>query len=125
MVESNVSQSDTDADGEGDACDLNDDILHLMLTSTTFITWQDEGFTKYNLYRGDLGTLLATGQYTQPDGENAQSFCHLRATNIIDSHLPEAGEAVFYLVTGLSGNVESTLDTDSDGTTRPNTSPCR
>ena len=97
-----------------------------MPATATLITWQEEeGFTKYNLYRGDLGILLTTGQYTQPDGGNAQSFCGLRTAGITDSHIPQAGEFVFYLVTGLSGNVESTLDTDGSGTTRPNAFPCQ
>ena len=68
--------------------------------------------------------LRASGQYTQPPGGAAGVFRRLREPLTFDSYAPAVGATVFYLLTGLSGNHESTLGFDSGGVERPNAVPC-
>jgi hypothetical protein len=64
--------------------------------------------------------------YTQTPGTAglAAQGCHLDNTWYRDLSAMPAGRNAFYLVTGISNGVESSLGTDSFGVTRPNTSPC-
>lgn len=67
----NPSQSDTDTDLEGDHCDLNDALIYVEFYQPEYVEWQPElGFELWNVYRGDLGVLAATGEYTQATGTN-------------------------------------------------------
>ncbi|HEX5044956.1 MAG TPA: MopE-related protein [Candidatus Polarisedimenticolaceae bacterium] len=122
-VDPNPLQSDFDADLEGDACDLDDGhISFVPAPDVETIAWQaEQGFTSWNLYRGDLQVLRATGVYTQLPGSNALAdrFCGLGITQLSDATTPAPGGAAFQLVTGVSAGVESGL---GDG--RPNTHPC-
>jgi hypothetical protein len=92
-----------------------------------YVEWQHElGFAQWNVYKGSLTVLRTTGVYTQVPGSNplASRFCRLDNPWYRDLTAQPAGTAAFYLVTGLNGSVESSLGTNSAGTTRPNTSPC-
>lgn len=93
---------DDDLDGRGPGCDA------------------------WNLYRGDLGVLRQTGEYTQLPGSNpeAEHHCGLTSTGIPDTGTPAPGEAAFFLVTGLSGGVEDGLGEGPGGGERPRTRPC-
>lgn len=120
-------QADFDLDGEGDACDTNDGFIHLSLADPARPSWDGEsGFDSFNLYRGDLLVLLGGGPYTQEVGSNplVLRHCGLTALSVADGPDPRPAEAAFYLVTGMSGGVESTLGTDSEGRSRPNANPC-
>jgi len=81
----------------------------------------------WNVYKGSILVLRSTGVYTQTPGSNllAVRLCHMG--NPWDRDLVPGfpGSSAFYLVTGVTaGGVESSLGTNSAGTTRPNTAPC-
>jgi hypothetical protein len=123
----NPAQSDVNADGEGDLCDLDDGIVTFTAHAKARITWQAEaGYATWNVYRGDLAVLKATGVYTQAPGSNAIAarFCDLAATSLDDAATPAAGAAAFYLVSGENAGGEGALGTRGDGSPRPNANPC-
>jgi subtilisin family serine protease len=79
-------------------------------TDSPFVDW-------YNVYRGTIPGLSAT----------AYGSCFLQgllSPDFSDPAGPPAGEAFFYLVTGVHAGVEGILGTDSAGRIRPNSSPC-
>jgi hypothetical protein len=123
----NEGQSDLDHDGQGDACDLNDGLILFTSITRARLDWQNEsGFQKWNLYRSSLERLRATAEYTQDPAieSEAARFCLINANAQNDSHVPPAGRTDLYLVTGVHAGAESTLGTNSSGSTRPNTHPC-
>jgi len=122
---SNPAQVDYDLDGQGDLCDLNDGLLHFTGMSRTSQDWQDEVvYSTFNLYRGDLTVLRATGEYTQDTTPAiVERFCGLPGSSASDGYAPPAGESVFYLTTG-NNPAESSLGVDSSGVERPNDHPC-
>ena len=123
----NPPQSDTDHDGQGDRCDVNDGLIYLYSTNDNAVEWQPEtGPTTWNVYEGSLSVLRSTGVYTQPPGSNplAQRSCGLTGTSLADAEAIAVGTAKFALVTSKVGGVESSLGTNSAGTTRPNANPC-
>lgn len=124
----NPDQFDFDGDNEGDLCDLDDGRLYFTrLTKGGLIEWQDEVvYAVFNLYRGSLARLLATGEYTQDLGTEpeAANWCSLLLNYQSDPRRPLGGQVNFYLVTGENGTGECPLGTRSDGSERPNTRPC-
>ncbi|MEE9219094.1 MAG: hypothetical protein V3U98_08495, partial [Acidobacteriota bacterium] len=87
----------------------------------TLLAWES-GFPLYNLYRGLLSVLGATGLYT-PDS----SAClgpGLLAPQFTDSDSPPAGEGFYYLVSAEIDGLEGTLGANSAGGERLNTIPC-
>jgi hypothetical protein len=122
----NLSQLDTDHDGQGDACDLNDGLNYFRAFAGSGIDWQAETATAYNLYRSSRARLIANGEYTQdPMVEpEAAHFCGVFGTHVNDTSLPPAGHVYLYLVTNIVGGVESSLGNKSNGTPRLNAHPC-
>ena len=123
----NPAQADTDDDLEGDDCDLDDGLILTWSPMQDEIAWQEEtAYTTWNVYRGNLSVLVATGVYTQQPGSNslAERFCDLGSPNLTDATLPGPGIAAFYLVTGSNAGGEGGLGQDSNGVERPNTQPC-
>jgi len=84
------------------------------------------GFESYNLYRGDLAILRASGTYTQVPGSNPLAWknCALADPAFWDPDIPAPGTGAFYLVSGRLGGVEGSLGTDSAGAERPRTHTC-
>ena len=122
----NPSQSDSDQDWVGDACDLDDGVIWEWREGKTTVRWQTEqGPTSWNVYFGDLDVLRESGVYTQAPGSNAiaSRICGEFATAVNDATNPTEGHASFSLVTGLTGGVEGALGSSSAGE-RPNTNPC-
>jgi hypothetical protein len=66
----------------------------------------------FNVYRGSLDVLWATGDYTQlvhpVENPNAARFCGLLPGGLplVDPFLPPAGEGVFYLAVQTIGGAE-------------------
>lgn len=124
----NPSQSDFDGDGQGDHCDTDDGRIDLLFTTDSRSEWDPEGgHTQWNVYRGELAYLRATGVYTQLPGSNpvAAWSCNLPSTLVDDTYLPPPGTTAFYLVTYCAaGSVESGLGDDGFGNPRPNDFPC-
>jgi hypothetical protein len=123
----NPSQSDLDADFEGDHCDLDDGQIYILFLSKPQVDWQQEqGFDTWNYYKGDLDVLRGSGLYTQVPGSNALAArdCGLVDPFVADGIVPESGQTAFYLISGVSGGIEGGLGEDSTGSPRPNDSPC-
>jgi hypothetical protein len=124
----NGTQSDRDADGEGDVCDADDGEIFPYWPTRTTIAWQPEtGQTRWNVYEGSLDVLRATGIYTQDPGSNPLAFrtCGTTQSATPAQGSPETGAVTFVLVTALAENgTEGTLGTDSEGVERPNANPC-
>ena len=105
----------------------NEGVTGVLHTGTGFV-W-DPGRNEpplYNVYRGDLATLVETGVYTQDplaiDG--AAQFCEL-TNGLNDLEVPPTGRGFFYLAVEL-GTVEGTLGFDSAPQERPTDPPlCR
>jgi len=96
-------------------------------SDSTTLAWSGGAeSTTYSVYRGDLGTLFASGAYTQLPGSvpGAEQFCSLSVNELEDLYEPSPGAAVFYLVTAGLGGSEGSLGEDSDGTIRPNQNSC-
>src|SRR5439155_22850377 len=90
-LDADPSQSDFDLDGVGDACDLNDGVILFTLVGKVSVRWQQEtNYQRFNLYRGNLERLLATGEYTQdPVVEpEAAHWCDLATNQQADSRKP-------------------------------------
>ena len=120
----NPTQSDADGDDEGDVCDLNDGMIYIRFHQPGYVEWQEEdGYTQWNCYRGDLALLRSSGIYTQdPIGVNlVDRYCAENVAWVLDPDPPPA-EAVFFLTTGLYP--ESGLGTTSGGEARLNSNPC-
>jgi N-acetylneuraminic acid mutarotase len=123
----NPGQGDFNHDLVGDACDLNDGLILVTMPNQVTLAWQlENGFESFNIYRGDLAVLKATGTYTQDPTAVplAARLCGFAGGSVEDDVAPPPGQGVFYLLTGTHNGVESTLGTNSAGVTRPNTNPC-
>jgi hypothetical protein len=123
----NPSQSDFDHDLQGDRCDLDDGLIYVVPIDPAYIDWQEEeGTTAWSAYLGDLGTLKASGVYTQAPGSNPVSarYCELDQPWVPDTGVPPSGVTRFVLVTGWAAGHEGSLGNSSAGVPRPNTQPC-
>lgn len=88
----------------------------------TLLTWPAAGQPAYNVYKGSVGSLVATGAYTTDTSCLGTSS----ETQALDVDAPAGGQAFFYLVTGVREfGIEGTLGSDSRGVTRANAVPCR
>jgi hypothetical protein len=127
MFDANPDQSDLDQDYEGDTCDLNDGLILVIIVDPYSVNWQlEEGFFRFNQYRGDLAGLREAGLYTQDPAMYPLAIqnCGLLDPYTLDGPDPVVGQGVFYLVTGVSGGIESGLGTNSGGAARLNSHPC-
>jgi len=123
----NPAQGDFDGDLEGDDCDQDDGFICVTFEEPGRLLWQEEfGFLTWNAYRGDLSVLRALGAYTQIPGSNdlAGRECGMMDAYWDDSVEPGDGQVAFFLVTGVNGEGEGDLGTDSSGELRPNTNSC-
>jgi Putative metal-binding motif/Galactose oxidase, central domain len=123
----NSDQGDINHDFIGDVCDLNDGVILMDLPDQSTVEWQQEtGFESFNLYRGDLAVLRATGLYTQDPNAVplADRQCGLSAVSTFDVADLPVGKGVFFLVTGVHLDVEGSLGANCAGVQRPNANPC-
>jgi hypothetical protein len=73
-----------------------------------------------------MDELKLSGTYTQAPGSNslAMQQCGLTDRYFDDADILDPAACAFYLVTGVSTGVESSLGQDSDEYERPNDNPC-
>ena len=91
------------------------------------LEWQQEnGYTSWNCYVGDLSVLKSSGLYTQPPGPPglARRECGLTQPQMDDSTAPDAHQTAFFLTTGESAGMEGSLGEDGEGEERLNQNPC-
>jgi hypothetical protein len=122
----NPDQSDADDDGEGDACDLNDGLLMVWVTGPEEVDWDAEpGFFLFDVYRGDIDRLRATGESTQDPAvvPLAGQFCGVVDAFMVDDP-PPPGKTVFYLVAVTTSSGYQGIGDDSAGHPRHNAHPC-
>jgi hypothetical protein len=116
----NPDQRDTDGNGQGDACPcvaVQEVALDLRWTNGTTLTWSaDAVAATYNTYRGSRAAAWAYN--------HACLLSALAAPGITDTAIPVTGTGFYYLVSGKNLCGEGTLGAASNGTPRPNTSPC-
>ena len=120
-------QGDRDLDRVGDVCDLEDGLILVTMPEEVMVSWQQESsMDAFNLYRGDLAVLRATGVYTQDPAQVplARRDCGLAGTQLTDADAIPAGKVFFYLVSGTQGGIEGDLGEDGAGTPRANAHPC-
>ncbi len=121
----NPAQADIDADGTGDACDGSDGLVFFTTLTRARVDWTaDATFTSYNLYRGSLAVLRATGEVTQEPGSNpyAGRTCGIPVPYQEDATVPAKGEALHYVVTGNGDAGESSPG--AGDVPRANPHPC-
>jgi hypothetical protein len=122
----NPDQTDSDQDGEGDACDLNDGLLLVWVTSPDQVEWDPEAtFFLYDVYRGDIDYLKATGESTQDPAvvPLAGQYCGMTDSFLLDEP-PPPGKGVFYLVAVTTSTGYQGIGDDSAGQPRNNAHPC-
>jgi hypothetical protein len=122
----NPDQTDADDDGEGDPCDLNDGLLMVWVTGPEEVDWDSEpGFVFYDVYRGDIDRLKATGESTQdPAAVPLAGFsCGQDMPFFLDDP-PPPGKGVFYLVAVTTSSGYQGIGDDSAGHPRNNAHPC-
>ncbi len=113
-----AAQIDDDMDGEGNACDVNDNLVHGLRVDGTVVRWQPESNAEtYNLYRGDLGADILV------------SFSECRVSGLggplyVDEDLPQPHSGFIYLATVVSGGVEGSAGSRTDGSQRTINEPC-
>jgi hypothetical protein len=126
-AEYNPRQSDFDSDGQGDRCDVDDGLIYDFSNGSTSFDWQPEtGPTSWNVYEGDVAILRATGVFTQASSSSplVERHCGVVPTHLDDTTVPAPGGVKFFLVTGTTCGVETSLGTTSAGGNRPNSNPC-
>lgn len=102
----------------------NEGLTRLRADGPAF-TW-DGGPQRFNVYRGDIATLRATGVYTQDPATvaGARHACNLDENAWSDPDLPVEGQVFYYLASAL-GAVEGTLGFDGRLVERPRDLPCQ
>jgi len=122
----NLDQTDLDSDGQGDACDLDDGSLMVWVSGPDQVEWDSEPtFFYYDVYRGDIDVLKATGDSAQ-DPETVPlsgRFCGLTDPFLLDDP-PPPGKAVFYLVGVWTASGYSGIGNDSAGNPRQPVHAC-
>jgi hypothetical protein len=122
----NADQGNSDGDAQGDACDLDDGLLMVWAMNAEEVDWDSEpGFLLYDVYRGDLDRLRATGESTQDPAvvPLAGQFCGQIEAFLLDDP-PPVGKGVFYLVAATTSSGSTGLGVDSAGHPRLNAHPC-
>ena len=123
----NPGQGDADGDGFGDLCDATTGVVLIGFDEPDVVLWGGlDEYYSWNLYRGDLGLLRASDDYTQEPGSSPQALrlCSLPDTSSDDADPLPVGMVAFYLVSGNIDGYESGLGVGISGAIRPHTSAC-
>jgi hypothetical protein len=93
------------------------------------MTWEvEDAGDVYNVYRGGLGIVMSTGNYTQPPAQQLpERFCEFPAsalpfTDLFDPSV--GGTVMYYLVSRVTPAFEGSLGNDPTGILRLNAFPC-
>ncbi|HET8948377.1 MAG TPA: hypothetical protein VFQ07_15460 [Candidatus Polarisedimenticolia bacterium] len=91
--------------------------LQILADRQTLVWSPEPASAAYNVYAGLLSTL--------PGPFGACAIARVAGTSAVDVTVPGTGTGLFYLVTGVNGlREEGTKGSTSNGTVRPNPSPC-
>jgi hypothetical protein len=89
------------------------------------LVWaNDDGYSSWNVYTGDLQELRETGVYTQSPNWLVERWCNWSAPQFHYNDVPAPDRCGFQLVSGNRAQIEGGLGTDSGGNTRLNTRSC-
>jgi matrixin len=98
---------------------------NLVFNDATHLAWEAlAGALAYNVYRGELGTLVDADKSGAADGYGACLDAGVASAVDTDPSIPADGSGFYYLVTGRNSVGEGSLGQASSGAPRPNTSPC-
>ena len=78
----------------------------------------------YNLYRGDLGSLIDTDSDGAAESYGVCFASGLASAGASDASVPDAEQGFFYLASGILSSGEGTLGRSSTLAPRPNLQPC-
>jgi subtilisin family serine protease len=122
----NPDQNDFDHDGQGDACDLDDGVIQVTVPDGLQVSWQMETpYTSFNLYRGDLRSLVDADRNGAADDYGACLAENLSGPTFGDQTAPPVGHGYIYLVDANLTSGETSLGNASSGAVRPNVHDCR
>lgn len=99
----------------------------LSFQTTDDVFWTPEsGVDSWNIYRGDLATLLNSQTYTQFPGSHAYAtqWCGTTDSFLFDSLTPDPGTSAFYLVSAVANGLEGGLGSHSSGADRSYANAC-
>jgi hypothetical protein len=101
--------------------------IDITFDETQRLVWaDDDGYTSWNVYVGDLQYLVFWGEYTQswPTSRLGDQWCDVPASPFVYNGLPVSGQCAFFLVSGNHDQVEGGLGTTGTGSFRPHTRIC-
>jgi hypothetical protein len=101
--------------------------IDITFDETQRLVWaDDDGYTSWNVYVGDLQYLWYWGEYTQswPTSRLGDHWCDVPASPFVYNGLPSSGQCAFFLVSGNHDQVEGGLGTTGTGSFRPHTRIC-
>jgi hypothetical protein len=108
-----------------EVCSLDDGIIFVEALDQHTLLWQQEnGFDRFNLYRGLRGDLADADHDGALDANGACLQNGTAGLTYADFLAPPPGDAFLYLVTGVGPAGESDLGQASSGAERPNATPC-
>ncbi len=114
--------------GDPFVCDLNDGRIDVELLRDGTVRYEmDVMYDAFNVYRGEIGVLAASGIYTQDLASvtGARRWCGVTSGILTDTETPPPGGIFFYLGTGSDPDGESLPGQDSQQHGRPHHHPCR
>ena len=100
----------------------NEGVTGVRFQPGDVLVWDSAG-SMFDLYRGDLAMLRATGIVTQDPAEieGAEVICRVAQPGFAQAEDPDPGEGFFYVIAIRGNEFEGPLGVSSDGTPRQQT----